>query len=53
MKIIAMRMLKRSSSMLEQMRNMRLRWFGHVKRRCESTQIRRCERLVVERVKRG
>ena len=35
------------------MRNVRLRWFGHVKRSCEGTPIRRCERLVVARVKRG
>ena len=40
-------------SMPENMRNMRLWWFGHVKRRCEGTQIRRCGRLVVERFKRG
>lgn len=23
----------------------RLRWFGHMKRKCEDVQIRRCERL--------
>ena len=39
--------------MTDKMRNMRLRWFNHVKRSCEGTPIRRCERLVVARVKRG
>ena len=39
--------------MTDKMRNMRLRWFGHVKRSCEGKPIRRCERLVVESVKRG
>lgn len=28
-------------------REARLRWFGHVKRRCTDALVRRCERLVV------
>ena len=39
--------------MTDKMINMRLRLFGHVKWSCEGTPIRRCERLVVGRVKRG
>ena len=39
--------------MTDKMKNMSLRWFSHVKRSCEGTAIRRCERLVVARVKRG
>ena len=39
--------------MTDKMRNMRLRWIGHLKRICEGTPIRRCVRLVVARVKRG
>ena len=39
--------------MPQKTRNMRQKWFGHVKRSCEGTPIRRCERLVVARFKRG
>ncbi|KAG5579354.1 hypothetical protein H5410_049981 [Solanum commersonii] len=35
------------------MREVRLIWFEHVKRRCIDASIRRCERLVVARVWRG
>jgi len=29
----------------------KLRWFGHVKRRCTDVPVRRCEKLVVAGVK--
>lgn len=35
------------------MREVRLRWFVHVKRRCVDVPLRRCERLVVVGVRRG
>lgn len=35
------------------MRVTRLRWFGHVKRRCTDTLVRRCERLNMVGLKRG
>jgi len=33
--------------MADKMREVRLRWFGHVQRRCDDALVRRCERLVV------
>lgn len=41
------------ASLVDKTREARLRWFGHVKRRCTDVQFRRCERLVVARVRRG
>lgn len=32
---------------------MRLRWFRHVRRRCEDVPVRRCERLHVEGLRNG
>ena len=37
---------------VDKMRKARLRWFGHVKRRCVDTPVRRCERLAIEGRKR-
>ncbi|WMV37399.1 hypothetical protein MTR67_030784 [Solanum verrucosum] len=38
---------------VDKLREARLRWFGHVKRRCADTLVRRCEGLVVEGTRRG
>ena len=35
------------------MRETRLRWFGHVKRRREDASVRRCERMTLTDCKRG
>ena len=35
------------------MRETRLRWFGHVKRRSEDAPMRRCERMTLADCKRG
>ena len=35
------------------MRETRLRWFGHVKRRCEDAPMRRCERINIPAGRRG
>ena len=35
------------------MREIRLRWFGHVRRRSVDTLVRRCERINVPEGKRG
>lgn len=37
---------------MAKMREMKLRWFGYVKR-CIDTKVRMCERLVIEGMKRG
>ncbi|XP_060216871.1 uncharacterized protein LOC132644299 [Lycium barbarum] len=37
----------------DKMRETRLRWFGHVERRCEDAPVRRCERLDISGVRRG
>ncbi|WMV15276.1 hypothetical protein MTR67_008661 [Solanum verrucosum] len=41
------------ASVVDKLREARLRWFGHVKRRCEDAPVRRCEGLVVEGTRRG
>ncbi|KAG5610037.1 hypothetical protein H5410_021318 [Solanum commersonii] len=41
------------ASMVDKMREERLRWFGHVKRRCIDAPVRRCKRLVIEGTRRG
>jgi len=37
----------------DQMREIRLRWFGHVKRRSVDAPLRRCERIDITKGKRG
>ncbi|WMV41945.1 hypothetical protein MTR67_035330 [Solanum verrucosum] len=41
------------ASVVDKLREARLRWFGHVKRRCVDAPVRRCEGLVVEGTRRG
>ncbi|KAG5570522.1 hypothetical protein H5410_060288 [Solanum commersonii] len=41
------------ASLVDKLREARLRWFGHVKRRCADAPVRRCEGLVVEGTQRG
>ncbi|WMV16256.1 hypothetical protein MTR67_009641 [Solanum verrucosum] len=41
------------ASVVDKLREARLRWFGHVKRRCADAPVRRCEGLVVEGMRRG
>ncbi|KAG5591816.1 hypothetical protein H5410_042330 [Solanum commersonii] len=41
------------ASVVDKLREARLRWFGHVKRRCADAPVRRCEGLVVEGTRRG
>lgn len=41
------------ASFANKMREARLRWFERVKRRRTDAPVRRCERLVVARVRRG
>ncbi|WMV12452.1 hypothetical protein MTR67_005837 [Solanum verrucosum] len=41
------------ASVVDKLREARLRWFGHVKRRCADAHVRRCEGLVVEGTQRG
>ncbi|KAL3356212.1 hypothetical protein AABB24_017079 [Solanum stoloniferum] len=41
------------SPVVDKLREVRLRWFGHVKRRCADAPVRRCEGLVVEGTQRG
>ncbi|KAG5632518.1 hypothetical protein H5410_004235 [Solanum commersonii] len=41
------------ASVVDKLREARLRWFGHVKRRCTDALVRRCEGLVVEGTRRG
>ncbi|WMV18154.1 hypothetical protein MTR67_011539 [Solanum verrucosum] len=41
------------ASMADKMKKARLRWFGHVKRRCANPLVRRCERLGVGDTWRG
>ena len=38
---------------VDKMREGRLRWFGHVQRRCADAPVRRCERMAVVGLKRG
>ncbi|XP_059281238.1 uncharacterized protein LOC132034923 [Lycium ferocissimum] len=38
---------------VDKMREGRLRWFGHVQRRCVDAPVRRCERMAVVGLKRG
>ncbi|KAM3375418.1 hypothetical protein P3S68_014132 [Capsicum galapagoense] len=40
-------------SVEDKMREVRLRWFGHVMRRGRDAPVRRCERLVLDGFKRG
>ncbi|XP_070035032.1 uncharacterized protein [Nicotiana tomentosiformis] len=37
----------------DKMREARLRWFGHVRRRSTDAPVRRCERLTLEGLRRG
>ena len=41
------------ASVEDKMRESRLRWFGHVKRRSIDAPVRRCERLAMESLRRG
>ncbi|KAG5575699.1 hypothetical protein H5410_055833, partial [Solanum commersonii] len=41
------------ASVVDKLREARLRWFGHMKRRGADTPVRRCEGLVVEGTQRG
>ncbi|KAG5627914.1 hypothetical protein H5410_013132 [Solanum commersonii] len=41
------------ASVVDKLREARLRWFGHVKRRGADAPVRRCEELVVEGTRRG
>ncbi|WMV15452.1 hypothetical protein MTR67_008837 [Solanum verrucosum] len=41
------------ASVVDKLREARLRWFGHVKRRCADAPLRRCEELVVDGTRRG
>ena len=41
------------ASIEHKMRETRLRWFGHVKRRSEDAPMRRCERLTLADCRRG
>ncbi|KAG5613275.1 hypothetical protein H5410_024556 [Solanum commersonii] len=40
------------ASVVDKLREARLRWFGHVKRQCVDAPVRRCEGLVVEGMRR-
>jgi len=39
--------------MVKKMREARLRWFGHVKRRCVYAPVKRCEKLDIMGSRRG
>ncbi|WP_284118872.1 hypothetical protein, partial [Klebsiella pneumoniae] len=39
--------------MEDKMREVRLRWFGHIQRRSTDAPVRRCERLAVVGTRRG
>ncbi|KAG5596637.1 hypothetical protein H5410_037869 [Solanum commersonii] len=41
------------AAVVDKIRLARLRWFGHMKRKCEDAPMRRCERLFVAGVRRG
>ncbi|KAG5584745.1 hypothetical protein H5410_045179 [Solanum commersonii] len=43
----------RVASVVDKLREVRLRWFGHVKRRCADAPVRRCEGLDIEGTRRG
>lgn len=38
---------------VDKMRKVRLRWFGHVKRRCTNASMRMCESLAIMGLRRG
>lgn len=40
------------ASVVDKMRKVRPRWFGHVKRRCIGAPMRSCERLVIQGTRR-
>lgn len=35
------------ASLVDKTKEERLRWFGHIKKRCTNVLVRRCERLVI------
>lgn len=37
----------------DKMREVRLRWYGHVKRRCIAAPVRMCKRLAIMGLRRG
>lgn len=41
------------ASMVDKMRKTKLRWLGHVKKRCAEAAVTRCERLAIVDSKRG
>ncbi|KAG5591215.1 hypothetical protein H5410_041729 [Solanum commersonii] len=41
------------ASVVDKLREARLRWFEHVKRRCADAPVRRCEGLDIEGTRRG
>ncbi|KAG5606833.1 hypothetical protein H5410_028325 [Solanum commersonii] len=41
------------ASVVDKLREAKLRWFGHVKRRCTDAPVRRCEGLAIEGTRRG
>ncbi|KAG5575703.1 hypothetical protein H5410_055837 [Solanum commersonii] len=41
------------ASVVDKLREARLRWFGHVRRRCADAPVRRCEGLAIEGTRRG
>ncbi|KAG5586165.1 hypothetical protein H5410_046599, partial [Solanum commersonii] len=41
------------ASVVDKLREARLRWFGHVKRRCADAPVRRCEGLDIKGTRRG
>jgi len=41
------------ASMVDKMREGRVRWFRNVKRRCKDAPVRRCERLAIAGLRRG
>ncbi|KAG5571733.1 hypothetical protein H5410_061499 [Solanum commersonii] len=41
------------ASVVDKLREARLRWFGHVKRRCADAPVRRCEGLAMKGTRRG
>ncbi|KAG5615047.1 hypothetical protein H5410_014871 [Solanum commersonii] len=41
------------ASVVDKLRKARLRWFGHVRRRCADAPVRRCKGLAIEGTRRG